>query len=170
MTACIKKVAKEVLKEMKGIWHAPRETWWWDDEVQVAIKSKKACLKTSQRSKEVEDLTRYKLARNKVEKIVGKARAKKYDDLYNSLNSKDGEKAIYKMAKVRERMTRDLDHVRCIKSEDGRVLIKNEDIEGRWKEYFYVLLTPRVIGLQKAILFKGTPLCVDIYTKLGCLK
>ncbi|XP_042479709.1 uncharacterized protein LOC122060652 [Macadamia integrifolia] len=37
-------------------------------------------------------------------------------------------------------MTKDLDYVICIKSEDGRVLVRNEDIMKRWGNYFCNLL------------------------------
>ncbi|XP_042493140.1 uncharacterized protein LOC122072793 [Macadamia integrifolia] len=140
MTTSIKEVAKEVLGLTKGGRHIPRKTWWWNNEVQAAIKIKKDCFKTWQRTKEPDDRARYHIARNDARKIVGKARAQKYDDLYENLNTKEGEKEIYRIAKIRERMIRDLDHVRYIKSEDGRVLVRNKDIMRRWGDYFCNLL------------------------------
>ena len=38
---------------------------------------------------------------------------------------------IYIIAKVRERKTRDLSNIRCIKNEDGRILTQDEEILNR---------------------------------------
>jgi hypothetical protein len=46
------------------------------------------------------------------------------------------EKDIYRMAKIRERKTRDINQVKCIKDEANQLLVKNEEIKNRWKEYF----------------------------------
>ena len=40
------------------------------------------------------------------------------------------------MAKIRERKTRDLNQVKCIKDEANRLLVKDEEIKNRWREYF----------------------------------
>ena len=43
---------------------------------------------------------------------------------------------IYRIARIRERKTRDLYTVRCVKDEDQKVLIRDEEIKERWREYF----------------------------------
>jgi hypothetical protein len=40
------------------------------------------------------------------------------------------------MAKIRERKTRDVNQVKFIKDEAKQLLVKNEEIKNRWKEYF----------------------------------
>jgi hypothetical protein len=40
------------------------------------------------------------------------------------------------MTKSRERKTRDIIQVKCIKDETERFLTKDEDIKNRWWEYF----------------------------------
>jgi hypothetical protein len=59
-----------------------------------------------------------------------------YDGLYQWLDTKEGAKDIYRMAKGRERKTRDIIQVKCIKDETERLLTKDEDIKNRWWEYF----------------------------------
>jgi CDP-diacylglycerol pyrophosphatase len=49
---------------------------------------------------------------------------------------KEGDKGIYRMAESRERKTRDIIHVKCIKDETEQLLTKDEDIKNRWREYF----------------------------------
>jgi hypothetical protein len=63
-----------------------------------------------------------------------------YDGLYQRLGTKEGQKDIYRMAKSRERKTRDIIQVKCIKDEIERLLTKDEDIKNRWREYFDKLL------------------------------
>ena len=48
-----------------------------------------------------------------------------YERLYQKLYFKEGEKEVFKLARARERRTRDLNSVKCIKDEDGRILIED---------------------------------------------
>ena len=40
------------------------------------------------------------------------------------------------MARIRERKTRDINQIKCIKDGTDRLLVKDEEIKGRWREYF----------------------------------
>jgi hypothetical protein len=62
--------------------------------------------------------------------------AQMYDRLYQRLGMKEGENDIYRMIKSRERKTRDIIQIKCIKDETERLLTKNEDIKNKWWEYF----------------------------------
>ncbi|XP_042487419.1 uncharacterized protein LOC122067642 [Macadamia integrifolia] len=140
MTTCIKNVAKEVLGESRGTRHDLKKTWWWGEEIQKSIKHKKVCFKTWQRIKEDEDRNKYYSSRKEARILVKKAKTKKYDEFYSNLNTKAGGKAIYKLAKLRDMKNKDLEHVRCIKDEGGRMLVKDVDIMTRWSDYFSKLL------------------------------
>ena len=76
------------------------------------------------------------MAKKGVKRAVGEARGRAYEDLYQRLGTKEGERDIYKMAKIRERKTRDIDQVKCIKDGAGQLLVKDEEIKHRWWEYF----------------------------------
>jgi hypothetical protein len=39
------------------------------------------------------------------------------------------------MAELQERKTRDFNQVKCIKDEAERLLVKDEEIRNRWREY-----------------------------------
>ena len=43
---------------------------------------------------------------------------------------------IYRMARIRERKTRDINQIKCIKDGTDRLLVKDDEIKGRWREYF----------------------------------
>ena len=58
------------------------------------------------------------------------------------------EKDIFKLEKIRERKSRDLNHVKCIDSHDQKILLMGNDIKERWREYFNKLLTKRLCRRQ----------------------
>ena len=43
---------------------------------------------------------------------------------------------MFKLARAREKRSRDLGCVRCIKGEDGKVLVEEVEIRDRWRSYF----------------------------------
>ena len=57
------------------------------------------------------------------------------------METKEGEKEVFKLARVRERRTMDLGVVRCIKDENGKVLSEDAEIKERWQRYFSKLLS-----------------------------
>ncbi|WP_272658120.1 hypothetical protein [Providencia sp. PROV105] len=59
-----------------------------------------------------------------------------FSDLYNRLDTKEGERCLYKLAKQRDRRSKDIVQVRCIKDENNKVLFLEKDIENRWMRYF----------------------------------
>ena len=46
-----------------------------------------------------------------------------YKEVYEKLDTKEVEKDIYRISRIRERKTRDLSTVRCVKDEDQKVLV-----------------------------------------------
>ena len=44
------------------------------------------------------------------------------------------------MAKIRERKTRDLNQVKCIRHKANRLLVKDEESKNRWRDYFEGIL------------------------------
>ena len=58
-------------------------------------------------------------------------KGKAYDDLYQRLGTEEGEKDIYRMARIRERKTRDINQIKCIKDGTDQLLVKDEEIRDR---------------------------------------
>jgi hypothetical protein len=56
------------------------------------------------------------MVKKTAKRAVNEARGQIYDGLYQQLGTKEEEKDIYRMAKSRERKTRDIIQVKCIKN------------------------------------------------------
>ena len=84
----------------------------------------------------MDNIEKYKMAKKTVKRAVSVANGRAYEDLYQHLSTKEGEKNIYRMARVRERKTRDFKQVKCINDEMEHLLVKEDEIQHRWQEYF----------------------------------
>jgi hypothetical protein len=73
----------------------------------------------------VDNVEWYKEARKTTKRAVSEAHGQIYDGLYQQLGTKEWEKDIYKMVKSRERKTRDIIQVKCIKDVTEQLLTKD---------------------------------------------
>jgi hypothetical protein len=63
-----------------------------------------------------DNVERYKVAKKTAKRAVSEAMGQMYDGLYQWLGMKEWEKDIYRMVKSRERKTRDIIQVKCVKN------------------------------------------------------
>jgi hypothetical protein len=96
---------------------AADENSLWDEKVQKAIKDKKECFRCMHLDRSADNIERYKVAKKTAKQAVSQARGQMYDGLYQRSDTKEGEKDIYRKTKSRERKTRDIIQVKCIKDE-----------------------------------------------------
>ena len=68
------------------------------------------------------------------------AKGRAYDNLYARLETKEGEKELYRLARQRDRAGKDVQHMRVIKDENGNMMVNSEAVLKRWKEYFEKLM------------------------------
>jgi hypothetical protein len=136
MSTYIRKLASEEFGVTKGGKRETKETWWWNENVEKAIKEKKECFRRMHLDRSMDNIERYKVAKKTAKRTVSEVRGQIYDGLYHWLGMKEWEKDIYRMVKSRERKTRDIIQVKCIKDVIERLLTKDEDIKNRWREYF----------------------------------
>ena len=85
----------------------------------------------------------YKEKKSKAKKAVAMAKERTYDNLYARLETKEGEKKLYRLARHRDRAGKDVQHVRVIKDEIGNVMINSQAALKRWKGYFEKLMNEK---------------------------
>ena len=80
MATCVWKVASEVLGVTKGSGCESKDTWWWNEDVQKAIKEKKEFYKRLYHDRCANNIEKYKVATKTTKRAVRQRRA--YEDLY----------------------------------------------------------------------------------------
>ncbi|KAK3556397.1 hypothetical protein QTP70_007981 [Hemibagrus guttatus] len=136
----IRETGRKVLGVSSGRRKEDKETWWWNEEVQDSIQRKRLAKKKWDMDRTEENRQEYKELQRRVKREVSKAKLKAYDELYTRLDTREGEKDLYRLARQRDRDGKDVQQVRVIKDRDGRVLSSEESVQRRWKEYFEELM------------------------------
>ena len=136
----LRKTAETVLGVTIGKQKGNRETWWWNEKVQESIKEKKEAKKAWDKTRNENTKKIYKEEKSKAKKAVAMAKRRAYDNLYARLETKEGEKELYRLARQRDRAGKDVQHVRVIKDENGNVMVNSEAVLKRWKEYLEKLM------------------------------
>ena len=144
----IRKTGEEILGKSSG--RKPRndkETWWWSTHCSEAIEKKKKAKKTYDRERTEENKATLKEASKGAKKAVAQAKAAALESMYENLESREGQKRIFKVAKERNKASKDITAVKQIKDKDENVLVDPDMIKQRWKDYYEELLNqenPRV--------------------------
>ena len=74
MRTCIRKVAKEVFGVTKGKNPEAKYTWWWNEDVQRAIKEE--CYKSWHHDRSSSNMVKYKKAKKNARRVVSGARGR----------------------------------------------------------------------------------------------
>ena len=69
-------------------------------------------------------------------KAIREVGVRVYIDSSDRLNLKDGENDIYKFAQMREKKTRNLEIIMCIKDSNHKILVKDKQIKETSRKYF----------------------------------
>ena len=95
--------------------------WWWSEEAKGKVKAKQEKFKALMESRTKEEVkfnkVQYRNAKKEAKKAMAIAKNNAYERLYQRLNAK-------------------CSSVRCIKDEDGRVLLEDVKVQDRWQSYF----------------------------------
>ena len=136
----IRETAGKVLGMTTGKKLEGKETWWWNDQVQEAVKRKKEAWKDRHIHKDEESKCKYKEANKKAKVAVAQAKRGASENIYRKLETNEGINMVYRIAKQRDRATKDVQKIRMVKDAAGTVLINEEGVLKRWKDYFEELM------------------------------
>ena len=131
---------EKILGETSGYVWKDKETWWWNENVQDSVQRKKAAKKQWERMQHDKYREEYRERNKEVKRAVAQAREEACQEIYEGLESREGQDKVYSLARSRNKATKDINKMKQIKGEDGQVIRKQEDIQRRWKEYFEKLL------------------------------
>jgi len=141
MKKAVLESARETCGETKpGKRKDKKETWWWNEEVQSMIKIKKQRFKEWQKNGNDENKEAYKQAKREAKIAVAKAKTDAWKEWYENLESKEGERTIYRIARQRARNRKDIGEMTAIRNQEGDIIIKELEVKRRWREYFNTLL------------------------------
>ncbi|KAK3522581.1 hypothetical protein QTP86_025002, partial [Hemibagrus guttatus] len=145
----IRETGRKVLGVSSGRRKEDKETWWWNEEVQDSVQRKRLAKKKWDMDRTEENRQEYKELQRRLKREVSKAKQKAYDELYTRVDTREGEKDLYRLARQRDRDEKDVQQVRVIKDRDGRVLTSEESVQRRWKEYFEELMNEEMRGKKE---------------------
>jgi hypothetical protein len=74
MSTCIRKVTSEEFRVTKGGKRETKETWWWNENVQNAMKEKKECFRRMHLDRSVDNIEQYKVTKKTAKRAVSEAR------------------------------------------------------------------------------------------------
>ena len=71
----------------------------------------------------------YKASRNEAKRCIARVQAETSD-------SKEGRQNIFRIAKQKKKERKDITGTKCLKGDNGELLVSKEQVSGRWREYF----------------------------------
>ena len=141
VTEDLKQLGEKLLGKTSGNMKQGKETWWWNEDEQESIQTKKLAKRTLDKDNSEENKAAYKTAKKEVNRNVAIAKARAYDHLYADVDdTTEGQKKVLWMAKEREKNSKDIYQSKVITDEDERVLVEDLKILERRREYYQKLM------------------------------
>ncbi len=124
----VMETAKEVCGKSRGQRHHERQTWWWCEEVQQAIKEKRDAFKRWQRERTEGNKGKYKEKSTIAETAVAVAKERAWTEWSQNIDTAEGKQKIFKMAKQMKEATNTVIGARYVKDQHGNIKVEEADI------------------------------------------
>ena len=127
-------VASEVCGYTKG---KPRhfETWWWNKDLDVAVRRKRELFRIWRQSQNEEDRKKDCKAEEDAKRVVYVAMDQKAREAVEKVDSSRDGCELFRIAKQRAGEKSDVVGVSCLKDESGVVKVSMDDRKKIWKEH-----------------------------------
>ncbi|VDL81607.1 unnamed protein product [Nippostrongylus brasiliensis] len=118
-----------------------RQTWLWTDEVKEKVRAKKRLYNAFLCNKTADNWSAYREARGAAKRAVAIAKAAHYDEVNRRLETRDGERLIYRLARTRHRQSEDVEKFHGVTDDHGQLLMDTKKVMERWRDYFEKIST-----------------------------
>ena len=139
----IKNVLLKSTEKVCGFTKGParhKETWWWNEEVRKVIEEKRRCYKVWHETKTEVDKMVYKTAKQNARRAVAIAQETQRREFARELDTEEGKKNVFRIAKQMANERQDVVGVNCLKDSAGKVVIDSKGIKKTWKDYMEKLM------------------------------
>ena len=82
----------------------------------------------------------YQASRNETKRCIARIQAEVMKKQAETLDSKEGRQNIFRIAKQKKKERQDITGINCLKGDNRELLVSEEHVLGRWREYFEKLL------------------------------
>ena len=111
------------------------ETWWWKEDVRIAIDNKKKCFKDMLKDPSDENKAVYRDAKKGAKREVAKAKADESEGFMLELETDKTSRKVYRVAKQLKKEKSDVVGVGCIRNGVGKLCFDEIERGEVWKKH-----------------------------------
>ena len=144
LKSCLIDAAGEACGYSKG---PPRHTrtWWWQDELDEVIETKRQCYIKWKKSRKKSDKATYKSANRRAKKDVAKAKESERQRICSNLEEADKKGDLHRMVNQLKGKNKDVVGNGSINDSSGQPATEDEKVKEIWAEYFEKLLNEQFV-------------------------
>uniref|UniRef100_W6NHB0 Craniofacial development protein 2-like n=1 Tax=Haemonchus contortus TaxID=6289 RepID=W6NHB0_HAECO len=113
-----------------------KQTWLWTDHITDKVCEEEKQYHAFLIVKTTDTWQRYQIAKKEANKAVASKKAAHYADLNRKLESRNGERYVYRLARTRNRETEYIEKFFGINDENGHLLTDRRQTLKRWRQFF----------------------------------
>ena len=117
-----------------------KDTWWWTPDVTIAVEEKRTAFKLWYDSRTAEARKGYVEAKKKAKQVIAQAKDIKMQDIASHLDTAEGKKNVFKIARYMAKERQDIGEVTCLRTPQGKITADEDQIKVLWKNYMEKLL------------------------------
>ena len=106
MTEDLRQLGQKLLGKTSGNMKQEKETWWWNEDVQEIIQTKKLAKRTPDKDNSEENEAAYKRVKKEAKRNIAIAKARAYDHLHADMDTTEGQKNVFEYGERKGERTR----------------------------------------------------------------